>query len=58
LRLPCFLRRRTRAKVIVFEGAGGWYFHARAPNGEIIIQSEAYTRREDAECAARALCTA
>ena len=32
-----------------------WHFHAKAANGEILFQSEGYTRKEDAERAAVAL---
>lgn len=28
---------------------GEWYFHVVADNGEIVAQSEAYTRKADAE---------
>ena len=37
----------------VFQAADGWRFHAKAGNNEIIFQSESYTRKEDAERAAR-----
>ena len=39
--------------VEVFKGKGGWYFHARAKNGEIGTQSEAYTRKASAVRAAK-----
>lgn len=35
--------------------AGGWRFRVTAGNGEIIAQSEAYTRRADAERGGNAL---
>jgi len=49
----CF--RRKTYTITVFEAVGDWRFHARAKNGEILFQSEGYTRKEDAERAALAL---
>jgi uncharacterized protein YegP (UPF0339 family) len=41
--------RSTGAKFQVFKGLDGqYYFHLRARNGEILLQSEAYTRRASA----------
>lgn len=38
------------AKYEVVKGEDGqWYFHLKAANGEIVSQSEGYSRREDAE---------
>ena len=34
----------------IFQSHGGqWYFHIKGDNGEIIAQSEGYTREADAE---------
>jgi len=34
----------------IFQSNGGqWYFHIKGDNGEIIAQSEGYTREADAE---------
>lgn len=38
--------------------AGGWRFHVKGANGEIVAQSEAYTRRADAERGTEALARA
>lgn len=35
------------------EGRRQWYWHLRASNGEIVAQSEGYTRKADAERGAR-----
>lgn len=42
-------------KIELFQGADGWRWRMRARNGEIVAQSEAYTRRESAEDTARML---
>jgi uncharacterized protein YegP (UPF0339 family) len=40
---------RSMKNIEVFQGNGGqWYFHVKGDNGEIIAQSEAYTRKSDA----------
>jgi uncharacterized protein YegP (UPF0339 family) len=40
---------RSMKNIEVFRGTGGqWYFHVKGDNGEIIAQSEAYTRKSDA----------
>lgn len=46
---------KRRYVLSVFPDAVGFRFHAKAANGEILFQSESYTRREDAERAAVAL---
>lgn len=47
---------KKRATITLRHGADGqWYFRAKAPNNEIVFQSEGYTRREDAERAAIAM---
>ena len=34
----------------IFQSNGGqWYFHVKGDNGEILAQSEVYTREADAE---------
>ena len=34
----------------IFQSNGGqWYFHVKGDNGEILAQSEGYTREADAE---------
>ena len=34
----------------IFQSNGGqWYFHVKGDNGEIVAQSEGYTREADAE---------
>jgi uncharacterized protein YegP (UPF0339 family) len=34
----------------IFQSIGGqWYFHVKGDNGEILAQSEGYTREADAE---------
>lgn len=43
------------ARIEVFPGEGGWYFHLRAKNGEILCQSEGYGSQRDARRGARAL---
>jgi uncharacterized protein YegP (UPF0339 family) len=43
------------SKFEVFPSEGGWYFHLRAKNGEILCQSEAYGSQRDARRGARAL---
>jgi uncharacterized protein YegP (UPF0339 family) len=45
----------TRRKTIeVFKGTDGqWYWHLRAGNGEIVTQSEGYTRKASALRAAK-----
>lgn len=35
-------------KIEVFQALDGWRWRMRARNGEIVAQSEAYTRRESA----------
>lgn len=43
-------------KFEVFQGHDGfWYWHLRSKNGEVICQSEAYTRRGDATRGAKTL---
>lgn len=32
-----------------------WYFRYRAPNGEIMLQSESYTRKENAQKAVQSI---
>lgn len=54
----CFWRKRAIYTVYVFRALDAWRFNAKAANGEILFQSEAYTRPEDAKRAARALCAA
>jgi uncharacterized protein YegP (UPF0339 family) len=40
---------RSMKNIEIFQGNGGqWYFHVKGDNGEIIAQSEAYTRKSDA----------
>jgi uncharacterized protein YegP (UPF0339 family) len=40
---------RSMKNIEVFQGNGGqWYFHVKGDNGEILAQSEAYTRKSDA----------
>lgn len=53
----CLFRKRYTLTVIPF-GSDSWGWHAKAKNGEIVAQGEGYTRREDAERAARSLCEA
>lgn len=36
-------------RIEVFQSADGWRWRMRARNGEIVAQSESYTRRESAE---------
>ncbi len=37
------------AKFVVFKGSNGqYYWHLKAPNGEIICQSEGYTSKQGA----------
>jgi uncharacterized protein YegP (UPF0339 family) len=44
------------SKTEVFRGQDGqWYFHVTGDNGEIVAQSEAYTRKADAEEGVRTL---
>lgn len=50
-------RRPLYTLTVVVHG-DGWGWHAKAGNGEIIAQGEGYTRRADAERAARHLCAA
>jgi uncharacterized protein YegP (UPF0339 family) len=41
---------RSMKNIEIFQSNGGqWYFHIKGDNGEIIAQSEAYTREADAE---------
>lgn len=44
-----------RATVEVFMASDGWRYRAKSANGEILHQSESYTRRVAAERAAIAL---
>ena len=45
-----------RPKIEIFEGKKGlFYFRVKAGNGEIIAQSEGYTRRSSAEYTAMRL---
>ena len=40
---------KPEAKFFLFEGEDGqWYFHLKAGNGQIIAQSEGYTRKSNA----------
>jgi uncharacterized protein YegP (UPF0339 family) len=40
---------RFMKNIEVFQGNGGqWYFHVKGDNGEILAQSEGYTRKSDA----------
>jgi uncharacterized protein YegP (UPF0339 family) len=43
-----------RGRYEVFCGLGGWYWRLVAANGEIVAQSEAYTRPADARRGAHA----
>lgn len=36
-------------KFVIFPAKDGFRFHLKAANGEIVLQSEAYTRKHDAE---------
>ena len=37
---------RRKVRLVVFQGRDGqWYWHAKARNGEIIADGEAYTRK-------------
>lgn len=38
------------------DNAGEWRFRVKGLNGEIVAQSEGYTRREDARIGAETLC--
>ena len=53
-----FWRKRSVYSVYVFRALDAWRFNAKAANGEILFQSEAYTRPDDAKRAAKALCAA
>lgn len=56
--MSCIKRMLGLAPVVrieVFESADGWRWRMRARNGEIVAQSESYTRRESAEDTARML---
>lgn len=36
-------------KIEVFKGDNGdWFFHLKAPNGQVILASEGYTRKRNA----------
>jgi len=52
-------KRKTDRKdrVSVYQDVGGeWRWRRKAPNGEIVaVSSESYTRRHDAEIAARSV---
>lgn len=49
-------KEKPTAIITVFKDMSReWRFNARAKNMEIIFQSEAYTRKADAQRAARAL---
>jgi uncharacterized protein YegP (UPF0339 family) len=41
---------RLMKNIEIFQSNGGqWYFHVKGDNGEIVAQSEGYTRKADAE---------
>ena len=43
------LMRTTKGKFRIFQGTDRqWYFHLRAPNGQILCHSEGYTTRQSA----------
>lgn len=52
-----WLFRKTYTLSIIPFGVN-WGWHAKAKNGEIVASGEGYSRREDAERAAKALCAA
>ena len=40
---------RSVKNIEIFQSNGGqWYFHVKGDNGEILVQSEGYTRKSDA----------
>lgn len=48
MRIELFSRRNML-------GVKRWYFRIRAANGKIVAQSEAYTRRTDAQATAQSI---
>ncbi len=48
MRIELFSRRNML-------GAKRWYFRLRADNGQIVAQSEAYSRRIDAQATAQSI---
>lgn len=48
MRIELFSRRNML-------GAKRWYFRIRAANGQIVAQSEAYTRKVDAQATAQSI---
>lgn len=47
--------KKRPAKINVFEGKNGWYFHLLASNGKISEGSQAYSSKSNAKRAARKL---
>lgn len=40
---------KSEAKFVLFKGEDGqWYFHLKASNSQVIVQSEGYTRKSNA----------
>jgi len=44
-----FFWRRPVYKLHVFQSGDGWYFHAKAANGEIVFPSQRYETKDSAQ---------